>query len=91
MSRSVLVLALWAAVSVVPLWAEDGTFTFGFVFSQTVAFKGTIVGGVNGGVGFTISIADSSWKFCTEARYQYAFNSGIPTTVVPVTFGFRLN
>jgi len=63
----------------------------GFVFTQTVAFKGTSVGGVNGGVGFAINIADSPWKFYTEARYHYAFNSGIPTTVVPVTFGFRLN
>jgi hypothetical protein len=63
----------------------------GFVFSQTVAFKGTSVGGVNAGVGFTITIADSSWKFYTEARYHYAFNSGVSTTVVPVTFGFRLN
>ena len=27
----------------------------------------------------------------SEARYHYAFNSGIPTAFVPVTFGFRLN
>ena len=58
---------------------------------ETVAFKGTSVGGLNGGVGFTINIADSRWKFYSEARYHYAFNSGIPTTLVPVTFGFRLN
>jgi hypothetical protein len=63
----------------------------GFVFSQTVASKGTSVGGVNGGVGFSIGIAESPWKFYTEARYHYAFNSGIATAVVPVTFGFRLN
>ena len=63
----------------------------GFVVTQTVAFKGSSVGGINGGVGFTIGIADSPWKFYTEARYHYAFNSGIPTTIVPVTFGFRLN
>ena len=36
--------------------------------------------GVNGGVGFY-----------SEARCHCAFDSGIPTTLLPVTFGFRLN
>jgi hypothetical protein len=63
----------------------------GLVYTQTVASKGTSVGGLNGGFGFSIGIADSPWKFYSEARYHYAFNPAIPTAVVPVTFGFRLN
>jgi hypothetical protein len=63
----------------------------GFVFTQTVAYKGTSVGGVNGGMGFTIGLGDSQWKFYTEARYHYAFNSTIPSTLIPVTFGIRFN
>lgn len=63
----------------------------GYVYSVTVAYKGTSVGGVNAGVGFTVRFADSPWKFYTESRYHYAFNSTIPTTFIPVTFGIRLN
>jgi hypothetical protein len=63
----------------------------GFVYSSTVAYKGTSVGGVNGGVGFTIGIGDSPWKFYTEARYHHAFNSAIATNIVPVTMGIRFN
>lgn len=62
----------------------------GTVFTQTIAYKGDSVGGVNGGVGFTISLGDSAWIY-TEARYHYAFNSTIPTTLIPVTLGIRLN
>ena len=63
----------------------------GYVYTQTIANRGTSAGGVNAGVGFTIGLGDSSWKFYTEARYHYAFNSGIPSTFIPVTFGIRLN
>jgi hypothetical protein len=63
----------------------------GYVYTQSIAYKGTSTGGVNGGLGFTISFGDSPWKFYTESRYHYAFNSGIPTTLIPVTFGIRLN
>jgi hypothetical protein len=65
--------------------------TNGFVYSQTLAYKGASSGGLNGGVGFTIRFADSNWKFYTEARYHYAFSYRIPTTLIPVTFGFRYN
>ena len=72
-------------------WWGYGCDPSGFVFTQSVASKGTSVGGVNGGVGFTISLGDSPWKFYTESRYHYAFNAGIPSTLIPVTFGIRLN
>jgi len=61
----------------------------GYVYSQTVAYKGRSAGGLNGGVGFTIRLSDSGWMFYTEARYHYAFTQGIPTTLIPVTMGIR--
>ena len=59
------------------------------IVTQTIASKGASAGGVNGGVGFTIRLGDSGWKFYTESRYNYAFTARVPTTFVPVTFGFR--
>jgi hypothetical protein len=58
-------------------------------YSQTVAYKGASAGGVNGGFGFTLRLADSGWKFYAEARYHYAFTSRVPTTLIPVTLGIR--
>ncbi|HWB85993.1 MAG TPA: outer membrane beta-barrel protein [Bryobacteraceae bacterium] len=63
----------------------------GFVVTQTIASKGASAGGVNAGVGFTIRIGDSGWKFYTESRYHYAWTNRTPTTLIPVTFGIRLN
>ncbi len=72
-------------------WWGYGCDPNGYVYSQSVAYKGISAAGVNGGVGFTIGLGDSPWKFYTEARYHYAFNAGIPSTLIPVTFGIRLN
>jgi hypothetical protein len=63
----------------------------GFTVTETIASKGNSAGGVNGGVGFTIRLSDSGWKFYTESRYNYAFSNRIATTFIPVTFGFRFN
>lgn len=63
----------------------------GYVSSETIANKGASAGGVNGGVGFTIRLADSNWKFFTEARYNYAFSNRVPSTFIPVTMGIRYN
>ena len=63
----------------------------GYVYSQTVASRGTSAGGMNAGVGFTMRISDSGWKFYTESRYHYAFSDRIATTFIPVTFGIRFN
>jgi hypothetical protein len=65
-----------------------GCDTGGYVYSVTVAYKGVSAGGLNAGAGFTIRLTDSGLKFYVEARYHYAF-SRIPSTLVPVTFGFR--
>ena len=72
-------------------WYGYGCDTSGYVASTTVAYKGASAGGLNGGVGFTIRLADSGWKFYTEARYHYAFTNRIPTTLIPVTLGIRYN
>ena len=72
-------------------WWGYGCDPSGYVYSQTVAYKGASAGGLNGGVGFTIRLSDSGWKFYTEARYHYAFTTRIPTTLIPVTMGIRYN
>ncbi len=64
---------------------------YGYVYSETVASKGSSAGGFNAGVGFTIRLADSNVRFFTEGRYHYAFSERIPTTLIPVTLGFRFN
>jgi len=72
-------------------WWGFGCDTSGFVVTETIAAKGNSAGGVNGGVGLTVRISDSGWKFYVESRYNHAFNNRIPTVFVPVTFGFRFN
>jgi hypothetical protein len=63
----------------------------GYTVTDTIASKGTSAGGVNGGVGMTIRLSDKGWKFYVESRYNYAWSNRIPTTFIPVTFGFRFN
>jgi len=72
-----------------PVWGWYGyTCTNGFV--NTVGFGvGTSAFGGNGGLGFTIGIKDTGWKFFIESRYNYAATRFIATQVVPVTFGFE--
>jgi hypothetical protein len=62
-----------------------------FTVTETILSKGNSAGGVNAGAGFTIRLSDSGWKFYVESRYNYAWSNRIPTTFVPVTFGFRFN
>lgn len=63
----------------------------GYVQSVTIASHGTGAAGVDGGVGLTVSLPYPGWKFFVESRYTYAWSNFIPTTLVPVTFGFRFN
>ncbi len=72
-------------------WWGYGCTTGGFIYTATVANRGTSAGGVNAGTGFTIRLSDSGWKFYTEARYHYAWSNRIPSTLIPVTFGIRFN
>lgn len=67
---------------------------FGFVqgFVPANIVLGTITrNGVGGsaGLGFEARIGSEGLRFFTEARYHYADTGGIPTRMVPVTFGIR--
>ncbi len=72
-----------------PVWFWYGyTCSDGFVNTRGVAF-GTSSFGANGGVGLTIKVRDTPWKFFVESRYHYAASRSISTQVAPVTFGFQ--
>lgn len=71
-----------------PIYGWYGyTCSDGFVDTRTVG-AGTSSAGGNGGVGFTIRVRDTGWKFFMESRYNYAASRFIATSFVPVTFGF---
>lgn len=72
-------------------WGLTCATSGGFVNSVTIASHGTSAGGLNAGAGFTVKVGDLGWKFFAEARYTYAWSAFIPTTFVPVIFGFRFN
>jgi hypothetical protein len=63
----------------------------GFVSSTNSGSRGSSAGGANGGVGFTVRFAHTGWKIFVESRYHYVWSTYVPTTFVPVTFGFRYN
>jgi len=71
-------------------WWGYGCETGGYVYSATVAYKDISAGGLNAAAGLSIRITDSGRKFYAESRHHYAF-SRIPSTLIPVTFGFRFN
>jgi hypothetical protein len=62
----------------------------GVVDTTVSGGRGSGSGGANAGFGFTVSIGDG-WKLFAEARYTYVFSPYVPTTFIPVTFGFRFN
>jgi len=72
-------------------WWGYGCDPSGYVYTKSVAFKGSSAPGVNAGVGFTIRLLDTNWKFYAEARYHYAWSNNVPTTLIPITFGIRFN
>ena len=80
-----------AACAPIYYWWGYSCTPAGYVASETIAYKGASAGGLNGGVGFTIRLADSNWRFFTEARYHYAFTNRVPSTFIPVTMGIRFN
>ena len=58
--------------------------------SSTIATKGVSSGGVNGGIGISIKLGSSGFKYFMEARYHYSPQGGhISTQTIPVTFGIR--
>ena len=79
------------ATPCLPIYDYWGYGCSGGVVSAQVFSKGSSSGGVNGGLGFTLRLGDSGWKFYMESRYNYAFSNFIHTSFVPVTLGFRFN
>ena len=72
-----------------PIWGWYGyTCSNGYVNTVGVS-TGTSSFGGNGGIGLTIRIKDTPWKFFVESRYIYAASRAINTQVAPVTFGFE--
>jgi len=72
-----------------PIYSWYGyTCSNGFVNTVGVS-AGTSAFGTNGGIGLTIRVKDSGWKFFVESRYTYAMSRAIATQVAPVTFGFE--
>ena len=64
--------------------------TNGLVSSNTVLASGSSDGfGWNIGAGLTYRLGESHAKIYTEARFHYAYHSGINTRVLPVVFGLR--
>jgi hypothetical protein len=57
--------------------------------NQTLGSWSTTSGGFNGGIGFTIRVAEPPYRFYTEARYHYAPNSRINTQLIDISFGIR--
>jgi len=79
------------AVSCTPAWLWWGfSCTSGIVSnSQNLAsFSSTVLGG-NAGVGFTVRIPDSRYRFYIESRYHYAPTKGVHTQVMPISIGVR--
>lgn len=72
-------------------WGFSCDSSGGFVQSVTIASHGTSAGGLDAGAGFTIKLPSPGWKFFVESRYNYAWSNFIPTTLIPVSFGFRFN
>jgi len=64
---------------------ESGTVTS----NQTLASSNSIAPGGNVGIGFTVRIPDSGYKFYVESRFNYASNRGVPTKILPIYVGVR--
>jgi hypothetical protein len=63
----------------------------GYIYNETIAYKGASGAGLNAGTGLSIRLSDSNWRFYMEARYVYAWTPRVNTVLIPITFGIRLN
>jgi hypothetical protein len=61
----------------------------GYVVTLAEASAGSSALGADGGLGLTLRLGDSRWKFYIESRYIYAGSHFISTQASPVTFGIR--
>lgn len=79
------------SVTCTPAWLWWGfTCESGSVTShQTLASSSSKAPGGNVGIGFTVRIPDSGYKFYVESRFHYASNRGVPTKILPISVGVR--
>ena len=84
-------VAVGESVTCTPAWLWWGfTCNSGTVTShQTLAGTSSTAPGANVGIGFTVRIPDSQYKFYIESRYHYAANRGVATHVLPISVGVR--
>lgn len=84
-------VAVGNSVTCTPEWLWWGfTCSTGVVTTnQTLASSSSIAPGVNGGIGFTVRISNSWYKFYVESRYHYAPNKFVNTEVMPISVGIR--
>jgi hypothetical protein len=74
-----------------PAWLWWGfTCSSGVVTSnQSLASLSSTAPGGNIGIGFTVAIPDSEYRFYIESRYHYAANKGVATQFIPIAIGIR--
>jgi hypothetical protein len=84
-------IAVGDSVSCMPAWLWWGfSCTSGTVTrNQNLRSSSSTVFGGNVGVGFTIRIPDSEYRFYIESRYHYAPNKGVHTQLMPISIGVR--
>lgn len=56
---------------------------------QTLASSSSTAPGADGGVGFTVKLPDSRYKFYVEARYYFSPNKSVSTQLLPIGIGIR--
>ena len=59
----------------------------GYVVTLAEASSGASAPGADGGLGLTLRLSDSRWRFYIESRYAYAASHIVTTQIAPVTFG----
>jgi hypothetical protein len=68
---------------------------FGIIFpvttvgSQVISSRSNLKGGVDVGGGISWRVGESRVKVFAETRYHHMYTRPTPTTILPVTFGFR--
>ena len=84
-------IAVGDSVSCTPAWLWWGfSCTSGTVTAnQNLRSSSSTVFGGNVGVGFTVRIPDSEYRFYVESRYHYAPTKGVHTQVMPISIGVR--
>jgi hypothetical protein len=85
------IISVGNSVGCTPAWLWWGfSCTSGKVTgNQSLASSSSTVLGANVGVGFTVRIPDSQYRFYIECRYHYAPTKGVHTQLMPIAVGVR--